>query len=114
MTCQNNTKVVTVVVPVITLSFETVQKKLVLRKWNEDEIPIGALFRGRSDNIQRINGYDPKCSCIERPAIILSGGKYPPFDGHYFLGDLITSISEPEYSYDGINWHRCGTWEEVD
>ena len=117
MFCQNNTKRIKVLVPKVTLvpvvTFVEQEQELVLRPWKQGEVPIGAMFKSYGDRIQRIEGFDPQHACIKSPAILLSGGKYS-YDNHYFTSDLITSICEPKYSWDGVNWYRCGTWVPVE
>lgn len=115
----NNTKVVNVRVPVtvvevavtVTETEILVPKTLELRRWKAHEIPIGAYFKGYSSKIQKIERYEPEFGCIKCPAIILSGGE--SYNDHYFIGDLVTSLLEPKYSWDGVNWERCGTWVEA-
>ena len=89
-----------------------------LREWKREEVPIGAYFKSskigrhftlKDSDISRITGYHPSYSNIKYPAIMLNGGADKYLD-HYFIGDLITSLSEPVWSWDGINWHRCGVW----
>lgn len=109
MTSPNNTQKVIVLVPVVTVSLVEVEREIVLRPWKEHEVPIGAFFQGYSKTVQRITGYDPRYSCIHSPAILLSKGRYS-FDDHYFINDLVTSVLEPKYSWDGVTWFRCGTW----
>ena len=118
MHSHNGVKIVNVPVTVVTVTVTETQilvpKRFELRRWEANEIPLGAKFkRWDKDEGQRIVGYNPSFGCIHYPAILLSGGKYPNHDNHYYLGDLVTSLSEPEYSFDGIEWFRCGVWEEV-
>ena len=83
-----------------------------LRAWKVEEVPINALLKV-NDVIVTILGVERYHSVIRYPAVILSRvkGLYYP-DGHYFLGDLVTSISCPVYSVDGgKTWNRCGVWE---
>lgn len=89
--------------------------KRVLRPWTADEIPIGAYFKQGSSYTQRITGYDPKHANIKEPAILLTGRRWDwqkiDKKDRYFIDDLVTSITEPKYSWDGVTWHRCGIWE---
>ena len=100
----------------LVLRVEEVLVKYELRRWRGDEIPVGSFFQDWTGKgrIQQIIGYDPMHASIARPAILLSNAKYPGHDDHFFIGDLVTSTSEPKYSWDGINWNRCGTWIEVE
>lgn len=87
-------------------------KRARLRRWQADEVPVGAFFRhSANDNRnQTITAYVPKYSCGMDATILSKGNKYS-WQTHYFMNDLTTCIFHPEYSWDGVNWYRCGVWE---
>jgi hypothetical protein len=83
-----------------------------LRPWKPEEVPVGAILRDNGREFE-ILGVCEKFSAIKCPAVILSvidGVCFPR--GHYFLKDLVTSITKPQHSTDGgKTWKPCGVEE---
>lgn len=111
---RNTVQEFTTLVPTLAIVLKEVKQKMKLRPWKANEVPIGAMFKGYEwRGNQRIVGYNPRYSCIYSPAILLSNFKYEDGDDHYFINDLVTSLMEPKYSWDGVTWYDCGVWEPV-
>lgn len=78
-----------------------------LRPWRPEEVPVGALIRGKHIGVRVILGYGMACEGV---------GPYVLYVGSFgkISGDgLETCLSFREHSTDGgLTWKSCGILEE--